>query len=183
MRWRSNGLSAWRILRRSSWQAPNNGSGVDFTGMAREHFDRSLTMAISLQPAHLKRYRDVAWLFMKYGRGDLVTTAEDPLEEHTAKPGESPKATELAKDLETMGPTFVKLGQLLSTRPDLLPVAYIEALTRLQDKVEPFAFSEAERVLREELGVRLSKAFGHIDPVPLAAASLGQVHRATLRDG
>ena len=81
-----------------------------------------------------------------------------------------------------MGPTFVKLGQLMSSRVDLLAPAYVEALSRLQDKVEPFPFEEVEEIVSTELGVRL-KVFPTFDHRPLAAASLGQVHRATLRDG
>jgi predicted unusual protein kinase regulating ubiquinone biosynthesis (AarF/ABC1/UbiB family) len=143
-------------------------------------------MGISLKPEHLKRYRDIAWLFMKYGRSDLVKQAglEDALSDETAvAEGAAPEAAELSKDLEKMGPTFIKLAQLLSTRADLLPLPYLEALSRLQDDVEPFSFREVEEILTEELGVRISKAFDHFEAQPVAAASLGQVHRATLRDG
>jgi ubiquinone biosynthesis protein len=143
-------------------------------------------MAISLKPQHLNRYRQIAWLFIKYGRSDLVK--ESGLEgtlaaEQRVTPKEAAKADELATDLEKLGPTFVKLGQLLSTRIELLPQAYLDALARLQDKVEPFPFDEVEKIICSELGVRMSKAFSNFDVRPMAAASLGQVHKARLRDG
>jgi ubiquinone biosynthesis protein len=143
-------------------------------------------MGISLKPQHLKRYHQIAWLLAKYGRSDLVkeTGLEETLtaeERVTAK--EATKADELASDLEKLGPTFVKLGQLLSSRAELLPRAYLEALSRLQDKVEPFGFGEVEKIVTSEIGVRLSKAFSDFESTPIASASLGQVHLARLRDG
>lgn len=144
-------------------------------------------MTLSLRPEHLRRYKDVARLLVKHGRSDLVRAmdADQALFAGDLASWESvdgdPEA--LAADLEALGPTFVKLGQVLSTRSDLLPPPYLEALSRLQDRVGPIPFEEVEAVISEELGVRTSKAFAELDREPLAAASLAQVHRARLRDG
>ncbi|GAB3337138.1 ABC1 kinase family protein [Marilutibacter aestuarii] len=90
---------------------------------------------------------------------------------------------QFAKELESLGPTFIKLGQMLSTRPDIVPPAYASALERMQDDVAPVPFAQVQRTVEEELGVRIGKAFGSFDETPLGCASLAQVHRATLRDG
>ena len=84
---------------------------------------------------------------------------------------------------EDLGPTFVKLGQILSTRPDLLPEAYTTELAQLRDHVKPFPFAEVEAILAEEYGRPASEVFAAIEAEPLASASISQVHRATLRDG
>jgi ubiquinone biosynthesis protein len=118
----------------------------------------------------LQRWKKIAGLAWKY-------------HDAPAQNDESSPAQQLARDLEAMGPAYVKLGQVLASRPDLLPAEYTKALTRLQDDVKPFPFEEVRVLVEAELGVRLSKAFETFDPEPLAAASLGQVHSATLRDG
>ncbi len=147
-----------------------------------------------MKAAHLPRYTDIARLLFKHrgavaaGRDQLgdggVDRDLDGIGPAADIDGPTPDdAAELAADLEAMGPTFVKFGQLLSTRADVLPPVYIDALKRLQDHVEPIDFADVQRVVADELGVRISKAFSEFRERPVAAASLGQVHRAALRDG
>lgn len=131
--------------------------------------------------AHLQRWRQIAGLLWKHRSVQTMTDGNAP--DGADAPGTASTPQQLADDLEAMGPAYVKLGQVLSSRPDLLPAEYTQALARLQDDVKPFDFEEVRAIVEEELGVRLTKAFGTFDPEPMAAASLGQVHAATLRDG
>ena len=142
-----------------------------------------------LKKRHFGAYRDLLVLFTKYGRRDFRLRLEPddlllPEESDDAvEPDVERRAEAFATSLKKMGPTYVKFGQLLSTRPDIVPLEYIRALEQLQDKVEPFSFADVERIVEEELGAKISKVFDVFESTPLAAASLGQVHRAALRDG
>jgi predicted unusual protein kinase regulating ubiquinone biosynthesis (AarF/ABC1/UbiB family) len=140
-------------------------------------------MNLTVSREHLRRYKDIARLLLKYRGLEPVGPEEVEAAHDAGDPETAQRAEELAADLEKMGPTFIKFGQLLSTRSDLMPPAFLDALARLQDDVEPVPFDQIEHAVTTELGLRLSKAFSHFEREPLASASLGQVHRAALRDG
>ena len=140
-----------------------------------------------LAPRYLPRLANTVRLFTKYGLGDIAERTglralanEEAGDENGASPE---KAVQFRKRLVELGPAYIKLGQVLSTRPDLIPATYVVELEKLQNDVPPMPIADVERVLEEELHARLSKLFDTFDAEPLGTASLGQVHGATLRDG
>src|SRR6478672_10407942 len=139
----------------------------------------------SLSPKTVGRYAALARLLVRHGRSDLVSGVgldEFSFDEEPPM-GDEEKADAFARDLEELGPTYIKLGQLLSTRFDLLPAVYTTALARLQDSAEPFPFEQVQEIVEAELGGQIRHLFADFEHEPLAAASLGQVHRATLPSG
>jgi ubiquinone biosynthesis protein len=163
---------------------------------------RSLTSAV--RPPNLSvvsttrsigRLSEIAQVMVRHGFGyfleahklsDLLPgrSSEERLASVAAEHGaSSARGQHLREVLDELGPTFVKFGQLLSTRPDVVPPDIVVELRALQDDVRPFPFEQAERVIEEELGNTLERLFLEFEPAPVAAASIGQVHRATLPNG
>ncbi|MBB6696108.1 AarF/ABC1/UbiB kinase family protein [Cohnella xylanilytica] len=148
-------------------------------------------MNVGKKIRHFHRYREIVSAFVRYGFGyvvkdlglaDLVpykalwTGERRDLDKQTI-------AIRVRMFLEELGPTFVKLGQLASTRSDLFPPEFVAELRRLQDDVPPFPFEDVRRIVEEQLGAPLEASFAEFEETPLAAASIGQVHYATLRSG
>jgi predicted unusual protein kinase regulating ubiquinone biosynthesis (AarF/ABC1/UbiB family)/nucleotide-binding universal stress UspA family protein len=130
------------------------------------------------EPHLIARGTRIASVFAKHGLRELFGR---PDEEGTV--GRRRMAKRLRAALEELGPTFAKLGQILSTRPDLLPPEYIEELATLQDDVPPLTEEQVVRVMEQELRVPWEDVFDHLDPQPLAAGTIAEVHRATLANG
>ena len=142
---------------------------------------------------HLNRYRQILTILFKYGFGDLLEmlkidqyievglqmiskNREVHFERLTKPQG-------LRMVFEELGPTYIKFGQILSTRPDLIPMEFVEELTKLQDHVPAFSFDQVRKVIASEFNKPLEEIFDQLEEVPLASASIGQVHRAVLKDG
>ena len=139
-----------------------------------------------LAPRYIPRLAATVGLFTKYGLGDLadrtglraLVEADEAADGNGASPE---KAVQFRKRLVELGPAYIKLGQVLSTRPDLVPEAYVHELEKLQDEVPAIPFEQVKETIEDQLGARLSKLFESFEREPLGTASLGQVHAAVLR--
>lgn len=142
---------------------------------------------------HLNRYRQILTVFFKYGFGDLVDLLKidqyieiglQMISRHRRERLERmTRAERVRLAMEELGPTYIKLGQVLSTRPDLIPVDFINELSKLQDEVPPFPFEEVRRIITHELGAPPDSLFEQFAESPEASASIGQVHWAVLKEG
>jgi ubiquinone biosynthesis protein len=142
---------------------------------------------------HLNRYRQILTILFKYGFGDLLEMLKiDQYVEvglqmisknRKLRIERLTKPQGLRMAFEELGPTYIKLGQILSTRPDLIPMEFIQELSKLQDNVPAFPFDRIRKVIDSEFGRPPEDLFDRLDEEPLASASIGQVHRAVLKDG
>jgi ubiquinone biosynthesis protein len=149
--------------------------------------------AIGRTYRHFNRYQRIIRILFKYGFDDLVEGLridqylETGLKMINRKPREEiekhSRPERFRMVLEELGPTFIKLGQVLSTRPDLISPEYLDELAELQDNVPPFSFAEVNEIFLAETGQKPNELFQEFDEQPIAAASIGQVHRGRLQDG
>lgn len=136
------------------------------------------------QPSGLARTAQIVRFLAKYRSAGVFTGLDVEASAADAVPViEDGRPEEFVNDLEALGPTFIKIGQALSTRPDMVPAPYLKALERMQDNVAPLPFADIKAAVEEALSVKLSQAFSEFEETPLGGASLAQVHRARLRDG
>jgi predicted unusual protein kinase regulating ubiquinone biosynthesis (AarF/ABC1/UbiB family)/nucleotide-binding universal stress UspA family protein len=138
---------------------------------------RSSAVETPTEPRLMSRGTKIATVFAKHGLKELFGRPDTD-----GAVGRRRQAKRLRSSLEELGPTFAKLGQILSTRPDLMPPEFIEELATLQDNVPPLTEAQVVRVMEQELGVPWEDVFETIDAQPLAAGTIAQVHRATLAD-
>lgn len=151
------------------------------------------TFSLQRSKRHRQRYQEIAEVFLRHGSGYLferlgpewapTRRSSQTTSQPASQVAEQERPAQFRQALEELGPTFVKLGQVLSTRPDLLPPSYVAELSKLHDAVPPVPWEDIRDVITQELGRPPEEIFASIDPKPLGAASLGQVHAATLADG
>ncbi|MFC4912334.1 ABC1 kinase family protein [Actinomadura gamaensis] len=134
--------------------------------------------SLRARAARTRRYWQISWIFVRAGLGPYVSGRARPDGESRSRLAHS-----LAAALDRGGVTFVKLGQVLSTRRDVLPEEFVTELGRLRDRAAPVPWERIERVLRDELGAPVEEVFAEFEREPLAAASVAQVHAARLRTG
>lgn len=142
---------------------------------------------------NFKRYRQILSIIFRYGFEDLVERLKidqyieiglQMVSRHKRENVEKlSRAERLRLLVEELGPTFVKLAQILSTRPDIVPADVIREFEKLQDEVPPFPYAEAKEIIEAELGDSIDNIFSSFDETPVASASIGQVHKAVLNDG
>ncbi len=141
---------------------------------------------------HLNRYRQILSILFKFGFGDvigrlnidrLVGLGRGRHPDGVVSIEKLTRAERVRLALQELGPTYIKLGQLLSTRPDLIPYEFLKEFAKLQDHVPPFAFSATQQILQKALGRPQEALFAAFDKEPLASASIGQVYRAVLQSG
>lgn len=130
----------------------------------------------------MNRRSQILRLLLRYRNSGVFSGMNlDAATGHDVPPDGNPE--QFVTDLESLGPTFVKLGQMLSTRPDMVPAEFATALERMQEKVAPIPVARIHEIIERELGASVSKLFASFEPTPLGCASIAQVHRATLHDG
>jgi len=142
----------------------------------------------STKTRNLGRISEIAQVAVKHGFGYFfethrLTDLVPGRQRVTLEGSPSERGQHLREMLDELGPTFVKFGQLLSTRPDIVPPDILVELQGLQDDVRPFPYEDVERVIREDLELSVEQLFTEFEETPVAAASIGQVHRATLPNG
>ena len=142
-------------------------------------------MILERKRRHLERYIEIGRILTKHGWENLLSRIglAGHFSLRARRMGVPPGPVQVREALEELGPTFIKLGQILSTRPDLIPAEYAAELEKLQDEAPPFPSAEAILIIKEEFGQPIPELFRSFDESPLAAASLGQIHAATLPDG
>src|SRR5437588_4688049 len=160
---------------------------ISCTGNAECEKNRGMIQAVQ----DLRRLREISAVVVRHGFGELWDRAKiwdvlgrrEPSERPSPEAARATTARRFRETLADLGPTFIKLGQILSARPDILPKDFISELSELQDSAPPMSLETVLRLIEQGLGRPAAELFARIDPEPLASASIAQVHRARLPDG